>query len=289
MDSARQILRWAIPGWLLPMFALGFVSVRFVLCGAVLTISSFAGGNYSSMLAFLTILAGLGVPIGYLVHQIYHWLYWRVPLPFGKHPDDRGYAVLKDSHTNWRRLVGYSVDADARFEKGRRIGIGRWQIYIKDRRVLERYEHNWRLATAAFYFIVQKNEEPVLATQVETLADIYHGLGATLVSLWLAFFLYLTYELSMHRQEVFTQWGFAIAAGVNLLLLLVATRALHFNRYATLRALIALMHDTVTAFECLLARPRRKARAVRTAKRKGATTPRHPRQPPVRKRVPDRT
>jgi hypothetical protein len=250
MDTARQVLRWAIPGWLLPIFVLTFVSVRFILNGRVLTITDFAQGDYGTMLTFLTLLAGLGVPIGYLVHQIYHWLYWRVPLPFLKRPEDRGYSVLKDSKTDWQALVGYSMDEGARLEKGREIKIGKLHLYIKDRSVLERYEHNWRLATIAFYFIAQRTKAEIVAKQVETLADIYHGLGASLVSLWLAYLSYLVYDLGMHRVLILKgEWVFLLSGLINLPLLLLTTAIFHFNRFTTLRALIGLMHDTVTAFE----------------------------------------
>jgi hypothetical protein len=253
MDTARQVLRWAIPGWLLPIFALTFVSVRFILSGRVLTITDFAQGNYGAMLTLLTILASLGVPMGYLVHQIYHWLYWRVPLPFLKRPEDRGYSVLKDSRTDWQTLVGYSVDEGARLEKGHEIKASKWHLYVKDRAVLERYEHNWRLATIAFYFIAQQTKAEIVARQVETLADIYHSLGATLVSLWLGYLLYLVYDLSMHRPPILQgEKAFFLGGGVNLAILMVGTGILRFNRFAALRALIALMHDAVTAFECCL-------------------------------------
>lgn len=250
MDTARQVLRWAIPGWLLPIFALTFVSVRFILGGYAITITDFARGDYGTMLSFLTLIAGLGVPIGYLVHQIYHWLYWRVPLPFLKRPEDRGYAVLKDSKKDWHSLVGYSIDEGARLEKGREIKIGKWHFYVKDRAVLERYEHNWRLATAAFYFVAQHTKAEIVAKQVETLADIYHGLGATLVSLWLAYFSYLVYDLGMHRALILQgEWVFVLGGLINLPILLLTTAILRFNRFTTLRALIGLMHDTVTAYE----------------------------------------
>lgn len=250
MGTARQVLRWAIPGWLLPIFALTFVSVRFILHGHVLTITDFAQGDYGTMLTFLTLLAGLGVPIGYLVHQVYHWIYWRVPLPLLKRPEDRGYSVLKDSRTDWQTLVGYSVDEGARLERGREIRIGKWRLYIKDRPVLERYEHNWRLATIAFYFIAQQTKAEIVAKQVETLADIYHSLGATLVSLWLGYFFYLVYDLGMHRALILKgEWVFLLSSLINLPILLLTTAILRFNRFTTLRAILGLMHDTVTAFE----------------------------------------
>lgn len=224
--------------------------MRFILSGNVLTITDFARGNYGALLTLLTILASLGVPIGFLVYQVYYWLYWQVPLPFFKRPEDRGYSVLKDSKIDWQSLVGYSMDEEAHLAKGREIRIIKWRFYIKDRALLERYEHNWRLATIAFYLTAQQSKAEITAKHVEMLADIYHSLGATSISLWCGFFSYLIYEVGMHRTQVLGgEWVFLAASMLNFAIILLITSILRFNRAITLRALIALMHDTVTAFE----------------------------------------
>lgn len=250
MDVARQVLRWFIPGLLLNLSTLGFLCVRFALNGNVLTVTEFARGNFGTLIAFLTALAGLGVPIGFIVYQVHYWLYWRVPLPFFKRPQDRGYSVLKDSRTDWQDLVGYPMDEQAHLEKGREIKIGKWRFYLKDRPLLERYEHNWRLATIAFYLVVQRSKHEAVAKQVEFLADMYHGLGATLVSVWLGYSSYLIYDIGMHRSQIMNgEVMFIIAGIVNFPVLVLLTSILRFNRATTLRALIELMHDTITAYE----------------------------------------
>jgi hypothetical protein len=249
MDTARQVLRWAIPGWLLSVFASMFMTVRFVLSGHTLTVTDFAGRNYGTLLSLLTILAGLGIPIGYFVYQIYFWIYWSVPIPFLKSPADRGHSILKDCPADWAQLVGYSLDDEVRFEQGTLFRIGPFQLHIKDRNFLARYQHNWLLSDFVWYRTIILNGAEMLEKRVIFLTDTYHSLGASLVSLWIAFALYVTYDIAMHREPIAQGcWVYAWSILVNLGLLALLTVILRFNRASTLRTLVALRHDFITYF-----------------------------------------
>jgi len=248
MDTARQILRWAIPGWHLWLFILLFIAVRFVLSGYILTLTDFASRNFGELLSFLTILAGLGIPIGFLIYQIYFWIYWNLPLPV-KNPDDRGYTILKDCSLEWKKLVGYDIDSDAHLNPGKSIQLGPFRFAIKTRDLLHRYQHNWLLADFAWYQTLVLNDAKWLDDRTTVLVDIYHSLGASLVSLWLGYGIYFIYDVIMHRGLIAQgQIVYVWAAVFNFPLLILLTIILRFNRTDTLRTLEAMKHDFITYF-----------------------------------------
>lgn len=249
MDTARQILRWAIPGWHLWLFAFFFIAVRFALSGLILTLTDFASHHFGEVLSFLTILAGLGIPIGFLIYQIYFWIYWSLALPV-KCPEDRGYSILKDCTLDWKQLVGYDIDADAHQSPGKVIfRLGPLLLTLKTRGLLHQYQHNWLLADFVWYRVLLLNDATWLEDRATVLTDIYHSLGSSLVSLWLSYAIYFAYDVIMHRGLIAQgQTVYVWAAVVNFPLLIILTVILRFNRTDTLRTLVALKHDFITYF-----------------------------------------
>ena len=99
MDSARQILRFSVPGTL---FILSCVTCQFVLD---LALRRSEAGVLSSASAGLTILViGASIPIGFIVYQLYYVTYGPLRL-FKMAPTlDRGRFILQrldEAHFNW--------------------------------------------------------------------------------------------------------------------------------------------------------------------------------------------
>jgi hypothetical protein len=74
--DTKHLVRWGIPGWIMimvivPFFYFNFDEIRKLF----LTINLLAVG------AFLTVT---GVPLGYLLNQIHHSLFWVIPKLFTK-------------------------------------------------------------------------------------------------------------------------------------------------------------------------------------------------------------
>lgn len=249
MDTARQVLRWAIPGWNLWLFALLFITLRFIVSGRTLTLTDFASMNFAQVLSLLTALAGLGIPVGYLIYQIYFWIYWSIPFPI-KNPEDRGYSILKDCNVDWKALVGYELDREAHRSAGKEIiRIGKFKVYVKTRGLLKRYQHNWLLAEFAWERALWLNDAEWLDRRAIILSDVYHSLGASLLSLWLGYGIYLVYDVVMHRSYIMAgDRGYLVAIGFNLIPLVLFSIILRFNRTDTLRSLEALKHDFITYF-----------------------------------------
>lgn len=249
MGPARQILRWAIPGWLIFLFFFFAVMVRFILAGKVLTITDFAAHNYVGLLSLVTAAAGLGIPIGFLLYQVYYWLYWRIPIPF-KTPRDRGHDILKDIPVHWRAWVGYDLDADAHLSTGKTIlALGRFALRIRTHDLLKRYQHNWVLAENVWDILLWRHNARWLDARAEVLSDTYHSLGTGLISLVLGYVAYLLYDLMMHRTLILVgDLSYFSGALVNLLILGVLVTIFRFTRADTLRSLVAYKHDLIAYF-----------------------------------------
>jgi len=107
MDSARQLIRWGLPGWMTLLFLTLFILIEllFESWGRTSTdlFASLRGGSYVQILKLidnnLLALGVVSIPFGFLIHQLYYWMYWYAPVPslFGTRivdPVDRGREIL---------------------------------------------------------------------------------------------------------------------------------------------------------------------------------------------------
>ena len=247
MDTSRQVLRWAIPGWLYEVVLLSFIGIHFVIVGNTLTLSQFVRGDYGSLFAFLTVITGLGVPVGFLVSQMYFFLYWLVPVPLLKTPQDRGYTILRDCEYDFARMFGRDLDREAHCEKGRVVRIGPLQTTVKTRKILRRYQHNWTLVDSAWYWSLRISPLPGVQAHADFLGDMYLTLGTSLTAGCLAYLTYILYEVFMHPGMLLQGIAPWVAFGVNGLLLVILVGMLRVTRHDTLCALERLKHDLITA------------------------------------------
>lgn len=69
MDSTRQLLRWSVPGFVFVLTFFLLQAVWIVVIEQRSILSAVAGANAAGLLA---IVAG-GIPLGFLIYQIYYW------------------------------------------------------------------------------------------------------------------------------------------------------------------------------------------------------------------------
>ena len=98
LDSARQLLRYSIPGWLFLMFLAIFFGVEWLVRWPSVfddpIIRALTSIDKSSISGLVLFVAAAGIPLGYLIYQVYYFGYWR-GLEIGRHqPEDKGMAVL---------------------------------------------------------------------------------------------------------------------------------------------------------------------------------------------------
>src|SRR5574341_1155468 len=104
LDSSRQVIRWAIPGWLFFAFMLAYFGMEFAWRGRAALADHLLdrllklGDNEINATVLLISVAGVGIPLGYLLYQIYYWGYWRGSEFYRDEPKDKGLAVLKNTN-----------------------------------------------------------------------------------------------------------------------------------------------------------------------------------------------
>lgn len=230
MDTSRQIVRWSIPGWCFFIFLQVFIGIDSGL-GAVLS-GGYARLNIGDIVAFfpstflnattVVVLGFAGIPIGYLIYQVYFWLYWRgLPIPFvGLVIDqDKGALVLEGIKLTPSETAGGMVAEVEPIPEMVSWSFDRLQpklagflgillpsfSYIpfnqlrkKDGSSLSTYQlaqmlaRNWATALHIWYRSAVIPSE-YLDRQVSLIFDIFHSQGAVRTALMLAFPMYLGY------------------------------------------------------------------------------------------------
>jgi hypothetical protein len=70
--ESKYLIRWGIPGWVFSMW----IFIYLLICFDDLRLMFNTNTNSIKLLSFFITLAGIGVPIGYLFHQIYFSFDW---------------------------------------------------------------------------------------------------------------------------------------------------------------------------------------------------------------------
>jgi hypothetical protein len=265
MDSARQVIRWALPGWIMALFYAFFIMVGIALHGNGQNIyKDFLKIIYDNLL----ILGVVSIPIGFILYQLYHWAYWFIPFPaLWKlklyNPKDRGREILSGTeHLDFNAIFGqtlYSAPSSA-YKKW-------WFFYHKSTDIMTRYRQNWNLADSAWYLALAnekyKNVNDFLERRNQFLGDIYHSLGACQIAILLSYFTYILTALFVLFKETTVITTFSLSMIVcriasfliNTLAFFLLYAIFQKGRLASFDALYSLKHDVIT--NALLDKPKR--------------------------------
>jgi len=279
----RQSPRWAIPGWLFILFLALFHLIQYAGAKDGLTwatiLKPLAENGLSPLQLVLAVLAA-GLPLGYLMDQLYWFHYWNrwdvIPVPARREirllkrsyrvpwirftsfvPYDLGYEILKDACIDFQSLVGVELD---NISEGRQIwprkdfpvfGLG--FFLDKPRDIIERYKRNWSLAEFAWYHTLSVRGLEFLDERAQFLGNSYHSLGAARTALqyaFVAFALLLPIEKGLGL-DLFGWSEYLTDCRIrlfwNLVFLGVMYLVLSHAREDALRSLIQLEHHVVTA------------------------------------------
>lgn len=223
MDTARQFLRYSIPG---SIFLLTLISLQVALDLATGASVSDATKNVSS--AFVIAVLAAGIPVGFILYQLYYgayrpfaWSRWPRPMP----RKDRGAEVLRALTCRQRytlfKAIGQPFDHREAFQPrtGRLLSIRPLRLltdwedtFCPDqpcmcRDIYPRYPvtgspTNFRLRWRRNWDVVMTiadmrgNDSRYIAVKREytSLSDIYHALGVCRVSIGVAFLAWVTYN-----------------------------------------------------------------------------------------------
>jgi hypothetical protein len=249
--GVSELLRYGIPGWLLIVFVGGFLGVRVLaemhLAGAPLGIGQTISLHKDDITAVTVFVAAAGLPIGYVIYQLYWWLTEHGAPFIGLIPLDRGAAALHPVSVPFEELIGrpYKGPVPARYGPSR-LGFLHWEptSEIPTPEALVWLQDNKTLAHFIFYLLLQKNKAEIIQQKAERLADAFHSLGAARVAVICAFVVYLLIEL-------FTQaWGrqHFVAVVINLLIFIIFFRIFTTARENTLINLVLFQRDFIAYY-----------------------------------------
>lgn len=205
MDTSRQVLRWSIPGWLFLFLSIvfGWIGIRTNgLANLQSLFSLVPSQKYGVEIAAL--LAAAGVPLGFIIYQIYFYMYGSV-LPFSLVNIDRGIDILgglpAETLERITDEIGIQVDT-AEMTEEVKIPLLHAPLHRlkkpyrnkKDRSIYEaRLRANWEIVRSYLTRISVHTKTSDVSKEFICLSDIYHSLGASRVGLLLAYAGWVSY------------------------------------------------------------------------------------------------
>ena len=217
MDTSRQVLRWSIPGWVFVFLLIVFAWVLLRVTGTVnfqVLLSSVATQKYGVESAAL--LAAAGIPLGFIIYQIYFFMYGTV-LPFYLVNIDRGIDIFRvpgretlnpttiDIHPETLKRItidiGVALDVEEMTEEFRirllHAPLHRLKREHRNpagkRKYEARLQNHWEIVR---YYLTRISANPKssdISKEFTTLSDIYHSLGASRIAVLLAYLASITY------------------------------------------------------------------------------------------------
>ena len=258
-SAAREMLCWAISGWLAIVFVLLFLGVKSVFAGdtfAVLEI--FKDGT--NILGWAASLTAIGLPIGYLLNQLYWWIHW-ANLPSSIVHRDKGFEVLKDASIDFEAAGIGPLDMSS---KDTRIWRPRWLPFLglrylekKPKDITERHQRNWYLADFVWHDTLRKNNMIFLEYKATHLSWIYHCQGSSRLSLALAFIGYAFWDFVVSARLISEGHCLEyvklliVPMVFNFVISCIIFFVLSHMREDTVENILALKHDVITQYHKL--------------------------------------
>ena len=209
MDSARQVIRWSMPGWVF-LFWLGV----FQIIQNIFVYGSVSAALENSALSQLStgaaaIIIGAGVPLGFLIYQLYYHAYdqW---MPLSLAPQDRGGEIIRCLPVEAQeKLRAYepTLDIDEMCESSTipllplifGPDLPRLKKRLRNRAGKKSYRKNRQVnfEVVRFYLTVIATElkSESFRQEYTNLSDIYNAIGASRMALICSFVLYVSYNL----------------------------------------------------------------------------------------------
>lgn len=212
MDTARQVLRFSIPGSVTLMLGTAFLVLSRLLQGDSWDgIASAVRGNVSAVVAIFA-----SIPLGFLIYQVYYSSYrayvWPWPWRWIRNETwvrvDRGAQVLKDLPDQQLRRIEETFDCTLSVRKKvlhkvkTPLGLVAHAYvlkreYIKEaeregaepyQRYRKRWEDHWNVVRALVEISEVGETSGAIRSEYTILSDLYHALGACRTGVLLAWF-----------------------------------------------------------------------------------------------------
>lgn len=219
--SERQLIRWAVPGWVTLFLMLLLISVHLILdrgFGSCIwqSLPKPDGGTIAAMGA--AVIAS-GFAFGFMLFQIYfavYWLDWLVPLIGGG--------------VNYRKVVESLEQSKPKMDLLKKRFV-HWPVGA-NKGGTERQRMEASIVAAWWGGINEEKQRTVWEDRNQYLVSIYHSMGATLVGTYLTLILYfLTLILYLIGWLAISCHWFPFA--INFVILAVWIIVLFFGRKNT--------------------------------------------------------
>jgi len=251
MDTARQVIRWSIPGWVF-LFMLALLQILTWLgegrpVGSIIEIG----------IPFITpgavaMVVTAGVPLGFILYQVYYSWYGAV-LPFCFVNRDRGAEILLALPQSVRDMLA-SIEGQALDLEDMSDCIGPYFMPYPFRRLKSEYRntagktrfaekvhHNWDLIRFWLHRICFINKTELLRSEVITLSDIYHAVGAARAALFLACLAHLLVNTFVLQTNLLALWRLAAAVIAPYGLAFWLFRVFERTRSSALNSLLSIL------------------------------------------------
>jgi len=244
VDSARQLIRWSVPGGVFML--LGFTTA--LITGVIWSRHEVAGLIGDPSLAAMAVVAGAAsVPIGFTIYQIYFVVFQEINFPLARRwllPTDRGLEILRQLDPSAVAFIASNC----------RTGIDLWSDRYRKKGQIRRYrearEQNW----SAIQWLLATHLDDADArarTEYTNLSDIYHSLGASRMAVALACVSYTSLFTYLYHDPALNDLPRALATGCLVIALFVASFVVfHVGRFYAHTSLVRILTNLLHTALC---------------------------------------
>jgi len=266
VNSARQVIRWSIPG---TFFLLSLVFGQLVAVIGLDHQPDLGVELERSNAALVAVLLAASIPIGFFIYQTYHSLLeeaigWLPPFVV---PIDRGRHILRrlspaqrlrirtesgiadiDASPLPRRLRPWRIRAELKLGSGRQVpdhlaDASPRQIYAYLR------HQNWRAIKWALFNDLDEGRSAVIRKEYADFSDIYHSIGTCRLATVMGFVGLLVYDISVHLHPIMRHWvRAAFVFGAWFFVVYVVFIVLTVARRHTLNSIQDLVADNLRRY-----------------------------------------
>jgi hypothetical protein len=211
MKSDSQFVRWGIPGWTMAVSFLTFVLIDYVSANddrMYLVINSAFGkeGVWSIVLAGF-LIAGAGIPLGYLIYQIYFYLRWVSPVSKNGFLPPLLTGRMQEMQASLRDINILDLDFGQEWRR-------QFILETKDHRAIWYY-----ISAMLSEALLTLDHDDVLHKHLSYLKETLHSLGASNLGFGLGYVAYLIMKWKMGQATLATLVLLVILYGCTMLLL----------------------------------------------------------------------
>jgi hypothetical protein len=258
MDAARQVVRWSIPGWIFILMIASLEMLTLLAQGKSLQSIVTSTSLHDLSPAAVALIVTAGIPLGFVMYQVYYSMYGRV-LFFHLVNRDRGGEIVAclPEAVREKLLIADDCKADLegmydevdfppmphplrRLKREFRNEIGR-------KRYQSKVQGNWDIVRFWLNYLCIKHEAEPVKHEVTNLADIYHGIGAARVALLGACILHFVYNVLFTNHD-WLSWRMLLALTVPYLFALWLLRVLERTRTHSLNSLQSMLKHAFLCF-----------------------------------------